>query len=317
MSNSIFLVLTALVASVLCLYNDTSSSNLIVYWGQNGGPYKASLASTCASSGADIVVLSFLTTFFGPGNLPIVDFSAFCGGTPFAGSALLKCDAIAQDIEACQAQGVKVLLSLGGATGSVGFSSASQAVTFADTLWNIFGAGSSSTRTFGNAILDGFDLDIESGSAQFYSDMAKQLRTHMNQDTSKSYYLAAAPQCVFPDAHLSEVMNNAALDMIFIQFYNNPCSLSGSFNYDTWLQWSTTAPNPAVKLYLGVPAAPSAAGSGFVSITQVVGTFSQIRTMSVTALGGIMTWDSSFSKCSFQYDVLNKRADPSSGLVDQ
>ncbi len=46
-------------------------------------------------------------------------------------------------------------LSLGGAGGSVGFSSDSQAQTFADTVWNTFLGGSSSTRPFGDAVLDG------------------------------------------------------------------------------------------------------------------------------------------------------------------
>lgn len=55
----------------------------------------------------------------------------------------------------CQSKGKIVTMSLGGATGSVGFSSDSQAETFADTVWNTFLGGSSSTRPFGNAVLDG------------------------------------------------------------------------------------------------------------------------------------------------------------------
>jgi len=46
--------------------------------------------------------------------------------------------------------------------GNYGFSSASQATTFATTVWNIFGGGSSSTRPFGTSIVDGFDLGIDS-----------------------------------------------------------------------------------------------------------------------------------------------------------
>ena len=64
------------------------------------------------------------------------------------------------DIKTCQAAGKAVLLSLGGAAGTYGFSSASEAQTFATTLWNIFGEGTSSTRTFGTAVVDGFDLGI-------------------------------------------------------------------------------------------------------------------------------------------------------------
>ena len=64
------------------------------------------------------------------------------------------------DIKTCQAAGKIVLLSLGGSVGTYGFSSSSQATTFATTLWNLFGGGSSSTRPFGTAVIDGFDLGI-------------------------------------------------------------------------------------------------------------------------------------------------------------
>lgn len=64
------------------------------------------------------------------------------------------------DIKTCQKAGKVVLLSLGGAIGTYGFSSASQATTFATTVWNLFGGGSSSTRPFGSAVVDGFDLGI-------------------------------------------------------------------------------------------------------------------------------------------------------------
>lgn len=58
-----------------------------------------------------------------------------------------------------------VTLSLGGATGGVGFQSDSQATSFADTLWNLFFAGKSETRPFGSAVMDGIDLDIEGGGS--------------------------------------------------------------------------------------------------------------------------------------------------------
>lgn len=48
---------------------------------------------------------------------------------------------------------------LGGATGAATFSSDSQAQAFANTIWNLFLGGSSSTRPFGNAVLDGYELN--------------------------------------------------------------------------------------------------------------------------------------------------------------
>ena len=73
----------------------------------------------------------------------------------FPGTELPNCSALAADIEACQAKGKIVTLSLGGGTGQVGFSKASAATSLANRVWNEFLGGSSSTRPFGNVVLDG------------------------------------------------------------------------------------------------------------------------------------------------------------------
>ena len=69
-----------------------------------------------------------------------------------------ECFFTRQDIQTCQNAGKVVLLSLGGAIGDYGFSSSSEAQTFATTLWNLFGEGTSDTRPFGTSVVDGFDL---------------------------------------------------------------------------------------------------------------------------------------------------------------
>lgn len=115
------------------------------------------------------------------------------------------------------------------------------AVTFADELWNLFFGGSSSTRPFGAAVLDGVDLDIENGGStgechlnflvycskqlkanhcNFYPGYVafiNQLQTHFKA-ASKKYYVTAAPQCVYPDANLGAVINSVAVDAIYVQF---------------------------------------------------------------------------------------------------
>lgn len=73
----------------------------------------------------------------------------------FPGTALANCSFLAQDIKACQAAGKLVTLSLGGGTGQVGFSSDSQAESFADQIWDLFLGGASDIRPFGDAVLDG------------------------------------------------------------------------------------------------------------------------------------------------------------------
>jgi len=52
----------------------------------------------------------------------------------FPGSQLPNCQVLASDIQACQAKGKVVTLSLGGATGGVGFTSDAQAQSYADQV---------------------------------------------------------------------------------------------------------------------------------------------------------------------------------------
>ena len=77
------------------------------------------------------------------------------GNGTFPGTSLANCRGLAADIKACQAKGKLVTLSLGGAAGAVSFTGDDQAREFAVTVWNLFLGGSSSTRPFGNAVLDG------------------------------------------------------------------------------------------------------------------------------------------------------------------
>src|ERR1700720_2326798 len=91
----------------------------------------------------------------------------------FPSTALPNCSAISVDTKTCQSKGKIITLSLGGAIGSVGFTDDDQAATFAQTLWNDYFEGSSTTRPFGNAILDGIDLDIESGSSSYTAFLRK------------------------------------------------------------------------------------------------------------------------------------------------
>lgn len=89
-----------------------------------------------------------------------------------------------QDIETCQSLGKKVLLSLGGASGSYLFSDDSQAETFAQTLWDTFGEGTgASERPFDSAVVDGFDFDIENNNEVGYSALATKLRTLFAEGT--------------------------------------------------------------------------------------------------------------------------------------
>lgn len=95
-----------------------------------------------------------------------MDFGPACGGQSSqmeakGATGMLQCGQLATDIATCQSSGKKVLLSLGGATAETAFTDDNQAITFASTLWNLFGAGTgldAGLKPFGKTMIDGFDV---------------------------------------------------------------------------------------------------------------------------------------------------------------
>lgn len=300
--------LTLIAASVSAGLDLTGSANIAVYWGQdstNDGSQQ-SLTTYCANSEIDIIPMAFLYEFYGTGDEPVINFANSGNDcSTFSGTELLDCPSIGTDITTCQeTYGKTILLSIGGATYTEGgFSSTDEAVTQANKIWAMFGPeqyGSTALRPFGSAILDGFDFDFES-SVSNTAAFANQLRALMDADTSKSYYLTAAPQCPYPDSADQSMLDGAVyFDAIWVQFYNNYCGLTafestsdpGEFNFETWHTWATTvSANPNVRVLVGAPGSSTAAGSGYVSSSELTEINEYCRQFS--SFGGIMFWDAS------------------------
>lgn len=142
------------------------SNKVAVYYGQTPATAQTSLAQVCQNPNVDIVLLSFLTEFFGPGGFPALNFGSACGGQSrqmqsAGASGLLSCPDMASQIKQCQGLGKIVLLSLGGSIATSAFPDASEATSFANLLWDLFGAGTGvdpGLRPFGDVRLDGFDV---------------------------------------------------------------------------------------------------------------------------------------------------------------
>lgn len=273
------LVSLGLLSSLVSAFDASSNSNVAVYWGQNSGLSQERLSTYCTSDSVDIVLLAFLSGF--PDTT--INFSNQCWTN--------DCPQIAEDIKTCQANGKVVLLSLGGASGSYGFSSEQEGADYATTLWNTFGPGTADERPFGDAVVDGFDLDIENNNQVGYVALANGLKTLYSQDASKSYYLSASPQCPYPDASVGDVLSQVPVDFAFIQFYNNYCNLNGNeFNYDTWNTFAESAPNSNIKLFVGLPGSESS-GAGFADSALVKSQLSEIQC--TANFGGVSLWDAS------------------------
>ncbi|KAI0436091.1 glycoside hydrolase superfamily [Xylaria telfairii] len=293
---------------LLCLVQATStvsqyvhgaacpSTQTVVYWGQNGGgTVENDLATYCTpTSGIDIIVLAFLYQFGNGNSIPSGTIGQSCSiDTSGQGE---NCGSVASAIATCQAHGVKIILSLGGAVGSYSLQSASHAQRIGNYLWEAYGNASNQAvgRPFGKTVVDGFDFNIEHNDGnQFYQDM---------------YYITGAPQCPIPEPNMGVVINGSQFDYLWPQFYNNnnytyPCALpingNAPFNYDQWISYTANTPSANAKIFIGVPAAPLAANGGPSGETyhatpeQLAAIVADIK--DTPRFGGIMMWSAGFS----------------------
>nr|XP_023920504.1 hevamine-A-like [Quercus suber] len=277
------LQLTPLVFSLLFLMTLIKTSHargIAIYWGQNGN--EGNLTTTCATGRYSYVNLAFLNVF-GNGQTPEINLAGHCN------PASNGCTIVSEGVRYCQKHGIKVMLSIGGAVGNYSLASPKDAEKVAKYLWHNFLGGKSSLRPLGDAILDGIDFDIELGSTKYWEDLAKHLKKHSKK--RRKVYLTAAPQCPFPDRFLGTALNTGHFDYVWVQFYNNPQCQYSSGNttnlISSWNRWSTSI--KVGKLFLGLPAAPQAAGSGYVPPDVLTSQILPVIRKS-PKYGGVMLW---------------------------
>ncbi|OIW02015.1 hypothetical protein TanjilG_11608 [Lupinus angustifolius] len=122
--------------------------------------------------------------------------------------------------------------------------------------------GTSNKRPLGNAILNGIDFAIVTGSTQHWDELAKAISGY-NVKGNK-IYLSAAPQCPIPDKWLNSAIETGLFDYVWVQFYNNPpCQYNRNAENlkSYWKKWIVSKGG---KIFLGLPAAKNASGSGYI-----------------------------------------------------
>ncbi|KAL4562883.1 hypothetical protein LXL04_026914 [Taraxacum kok-saghyz] len=272
--------LSLIIFTLLLVIKSSNAGEISIYWGQNGN--EGTLANTCFTGNYEYVNIAFLSSF-GNGQNPILNLAGHCDPR---GNG---CTNLSSDIKSCQSKGVKVILSIGGATGRYNLASDADARKVATYIWNNFLGGKSSTRPLGDAILDGVDFDIERGDGKHWDDLAKYISAYSKR--GKKVYLTAAPQCPYPDAWMGTALQTGVFDYVWVQFYNNPQCQYNSRNINSfqnsWKQWTSNI--PVQKIFLGLPAAPDAAGSGFISVSDLTRKILPIIKGS-DKYGGVMLW---------------------------
>jgi chitinase len=205
------------------------------------------------------------------------------------------------DIQTMHARGQKVILSVGGQNGAISVDDAASASNFASSVYSLI-------QQYG---FDGVDIDLENGvEPAFMAQALEQLET----DVGSSLIITLAPQTVDTqsagDDYFALALDiKSILTMINTQYYNsgtmNGCDgnvyAEGTENFMTALACTELEGglSPA-QVGLGLPASPSAAGSGYVSPSLVndaldclaaranCGSF--VPSAAYPAIRGVMTW---------------------------
>ncbi|KAJ7730881.1 glycoside hydrolase [Mycena maculata] len=313
--------LSSWLSTGVCVLRQLSLGQSIDYYtGQNSygatnpsntAGWQQTISTYCQDTIINFIPIAFVDVFFGTGGLPdlnLANASAFIiadSDPVFAGTGLANCQFLTAGIEACQAAGKAVTISLGGGAGAGAvFTSDAEAVTFAGTIWDLFLGGSSSTRPFGAAVLDGVDLDIEGGSPTGFASFAAEIRS-LSAGASKPYYITAAPQCPYPDAYIGSAINAVGFDAVWrVRILGSQCTaffllgyttdltcFNQDWDFSTWDNWAkTVSPNPNVKVFIGAPAAEAAANSGSYVDAATLGAIAIATRAEYSSFGGIMLW---------------------------
>ncbi|KAL4894576.1 glycoside hydrolase superfamily [Aspergillus ambiguus] len=318
-SSKTLAVATALstVSPIVSAFDAQSKTNVAVYYGQ--GANQPRLSEFCADTSLDIINIGFVNIFPDQGalNWPGSNFGNQCDGTTYeiggASTQLLSgCHQIAEDIPICQAAGKKVFLSLGGAyPDNQAILSENTALAFADFLWLSFGPVNQSwvdvggPRPFRDVSVDGFDFDIEHNGGFGYADMVNRLREHYAEVPDRTFYISGAPQCMIPDAQLSDAIANSPFDFVWVQFYNTAgCSAmdyvlgnTPGFNYDAWVDVIKKSANPKAKLLVGLPASETVVNAGYyLTPEEVQPLVCEYMDLYPDTFGGIMLWEATASE---------------------
>ncbi|KAF2716428.1 glycoside hydrolase family 18 protein [Polychaeton citri CBS 116435] len=280
-----------------------NSQEQVIYWGANDS--EGSLADYCDGQGNDIIVLAFLSDY-GNGAAPNGYVHDCLINTDGTGSD--ECAAVGNDIKTCRSMGKKIIISLGGG-GATGYPrSQDDARGIAYTLWNSYGspsATSNSPRPFGDAMVDGWDFDIESDTnIVYYNDIVGRLRELSQGDTSNTYYITGAPECYESGGHMHDLIRSSTFDKLFIQFYNNPpCEAANyvrnidggdHFNFDDIYNDLQGTASANAGLYIGIPASEDAADNqAYIRSNELPKLLNDYKTHS--GFAGVMLYDAGAS----------------------
>ncbi|KAI9105407.1 glycoside hydrolase superfamily [Phlyctochytrium arcticum] len=333
--------LTVCLFSVAQAASPTSSSqSLIGYWGQNlaksqftsVADHEQSLATFCKSTNYAIYHVSYMFLHFDAAKNAAIDLDLHClwptngfNGYPKAtkGFNALNCPNVGKDIITCQALGKKVMLSISPLDFIPSIDAAKQSAT---QVYNQFLGGTHQYRPFGQAIMDGIDVHVWNNdpNPSYYVAFIQKIRELMNQDSSRTYYIAGSAVCQYPDYLLGGVgrpntilaVEPTIFDYLTAFFVSSPniCGWTGNNAgfYSVAAQWINfiKTNTPTTKFYVGlpswyVPEWAQAANGDYILPTQLVSENVVPRLRTLGGADGQQIF-AGFSLQDVSYDWLNK-----------
>ncbi|EGR46532.1 uncharacterized protein TRIREDRAFT_66041, partial [Trichoderma reesei QM6a] len=265
-------------------------------------------------SGVDSITLGFVNGAPDASGYPSLNFGPNCWAESYPGNLglpsklLSHCMSLQSDIPYCRSKGVKVILSIGGVynalTSNYFVGDNGTATDFATFLYNAFGpynASYTGPRPFDDITtglptsVDGFDFDIEADFPN--GPYIKMIETFRSLDSSM--LITGAPQCPTNPQYfvMKDMIQQAAFDKLFIQFYNNPVcdaipgnTAGDKFNYDDWeAVIAGSAKSKSAKLYIGLPAIQEPNESGYIDPIAMKNLVCQYKDR--PHFGGLSLWD--------------------------
>ncbi|MGV9338513.1 chitinase [Streptomyces sp. NPDC003688] len=252
---------------------------------------------TDVPSSYDIIAVAFADATSTPGAVTFNLDSAGLNG--------YTVDQFKADIRAKQTAGKKVIVSVGGETGTVSVNDSNSAANFANSVYSLM-------QTYG---FDGVDIDLENGLNPTY--MSQALRS-LSSKAGSSLIITMAPQTIDMQSTSGSYFQTALnikdiLTVVNMQYYNSGSMLGcdgkvysqGSVDFLTALACIQLEGglSPS-QVGLGLPASTRGAGSGYVSPTIVnnaldcltqgtaCGSFKPSKTY--PSLRGAMTWSTNW-----------------------
>ncbi|XP_054782582.1 hevamine-A-like [Prosopis cineraria] len=204
------------------------------------------------------------------------------------------------------------MLYIAGDGWNVTLSSADKARNVSDYLWNTFLGGNSSSRPFGDAILDGINFDIRYSTA-YWKDLALYLKSHST--STRTVLLSASPLCRFPDNFRGTALEEHGLfDYVFVQFQNDPaCEYSesqgnGHLLLETWNQWTESLLDGGSKVLMYLPASKATQDTGgYIPLSELITNVLPIVRQSPN-YGGVMLWTRGYDEASNYSDFIIQRS---------